>query len=265
MKKKLGTIFQFIFFLGLGIFLVWWSIKDLNTEDKSHIKSALQHARVFLIIPVFAILLLSHFVRAIRWKLLIETLGYRPAKANAFFAVTIGYLANQAVPRLGEVVKCTVLSKYENIPVDKLIGTIILERLIDAITLLIIFAITLVIQPYIYNDLFDTFFNPAEPSGKDDSPFYMVLFIAHGIITLAMTSWMFIKTKAVSVLISLRKRIWESVSQGVGSIRHWRSRWLFLCYTVRRWTVEFAGGYIGISAWRETEIYGIIEAFAILS
>ena len=265
MKKKLGTIFQFIFFLGLGIFLVWWSIKDLDTEDKSHIKSALQHARVFLIIPVFAILLLSHFVRAMRWKLLIETLGYHPAKANTFFAVTIGYLANQAVPRLGEVVKCTVLSKYENIPADKLIGTIILERLIDAITLLFIFAITLVIQPNIYNDLIDTFFNPAETSGKEDIPFYIVLFIALGIITLAVAIWMFIKKKNLKDLMSLCKRIWKSVWQGVGSIRHLRSRWLFLFYTLALWTLYFAGGYIGFSALRETEMYGIKEAFAILS
>jgi uncharacterized protein (TIRG00374 family) len=265
MKKKLGTIFQFVFFIGLGIFLVWWSIKDLNTEDKSHIKTALQNARVVLIIPVFCILLLSHFVRAMRWKLLIESLGYHPAKANTFFAVAIGYLANQAVPRLGEVVKCTILAKYEKIPADKLIGTIILERLIDAITLLVIFAITLVIQPTIYKDLIDIFFNPAEASAKEEMPMYIVILIALGIITLAVAIWMFIKKKNLKDLIALCKRIWNSVWQGVGSIRHLRSRWQFLFYTISLWSLYFAGGYIGFFALRETEMYGIKEAFAILS
>ena len=83
--------------------MVWWSIKDLSADDKSHIKSALKTARYWLLIPVFGLLLLSHFIRALRWRLLIEPLGYLPTKTNTFFAVLIGYLANQAVPRLGEV------------------------------------------------------------------------------------------------------------------------------------------------------------------
>ncbi|MCB0741659.1 MAG: flippase-like domain-containing protein, partial [Chitinophagaceae bacterium] len=69
---------------------------------------------------------------------------------------------NQAVPRLGEVLKCTVLARYEKIPADKLIGTIILERIIDALTLLLVFAITLIIQPQLYADLMHTFFAPAQ-------------------------------------------------------------------------------------------------------
>lgn len=94
-----------------------------------------------------------------RWRLLIEPLGYKPGMTNTVFAVLIGYLANQAVPRLGEVLKCTVLARYEKVPADKLVGTIILERIIDAITLLIIFGITLAIQPGLYNQIIDTFFN----------------------------------------------------------------------------------------------------------
>jgi uncharacterized protein (TIRG00374 family) len=148
MNKRLRTIFKYIFFLGLGIFLAWWSLKDLTTENKSQIREALKTAKYWLLIPVFAILLLSHFTRAMRWRLLIEPLGYRPSKTNAFLAVLIGYITNHAVPRLGEVVKCTMLARYEKIPADKLIGTIILERIIDAITLLVIFGITLVIQPH---------------------------------------------------------------------------------------------------------------------
>ena len=144
MNKKLFTILQYVVFLGLGIFLAWWSLKDLNREEKDQIKIALSHARYWLIIPVFVILFLSHLVRAMRWKLLINSLGYQPRTDNAFFAVMIGYLTNLAIPRLGEILKCTMLARYEKIPTEKLIGTIILERIIDAITLLIVFAITAV-------------------------------------------------------------------------------------------------------------------------
>ena len=141
MKKRLRTILQYIIFLGLGILFAWLSLKNLDDEKLAKIKTAFANARHWLVIPVFIILFLSHYVRAMRWRLLIGSLGYPSSKMNAFFAVMIGYLVNQGVPRLG------VLSRYEKIPVDKLIGTIILERIIDALTLLIIFGITLAIQP----------------------------------------------------------------------------------------------------------------------
>jgi len=98
MKKKLFTILQYIIFLGLGIFLAWWSLKDINREEKDQIAIALSHARYWLIIPVFAILFFSHLVRALRWKLLINSLDYYPRTDNAFFAVMIGYLTNLAIP-----------------------------------------------------------------------------------------------------------------------------------------------------------------------
>src|SRR5438477_11305074 len=132
MKRKLFTILQYCIFLGLGIFLAWWSLKDLDHEKRNQIKTALSHARYWLIIPVLTVLVFSHLVRAIRRKLLINSLGYHLRTDNAFFAVMIGYLANSAIPRLGEVLKCTLLARYEKVPVDKLFGTIILERIIDA-------------------------------------------------------------------------------------------------------------------------------------
>ena len=112
MNRKISTTLQYIFFLGFGLFLAWWSIKDLNHEEKVQIRIALSHARYWLIIPVFTILITSHLIRALRWKLLINSLGYFPRTQNSFFAVMIGYLTNLAVPRLGELLKCTILSRY---------------------------------------------------------------------------------------------------------------------------------------------------------
>src|SRR5204862_1601035 len=171
--KRFLIIFQYLFFLGLGVFLVWWSIKDIDNNKWAEIRLALKNARFYLAIPVFIILLFSHFVRALRWRLLIEPLGYKPGKANAFFAVMIGYLANQAFPRLGEVLKCTLLARYEKIPADKLVGTIILERLIDAISLLIVFGVTLIIQPGLYSRLADNVFTIAGEEEAKKIPGYV--------------------------------------------------------------------------------------------
>jgi uncharacterized protein (TIRG00374 family) len=265
MKKKLFTILQYLLFLGLGIFLAWWSLKDIDAEKKIQIKTALNHARYWLIIPVFVILILSHFMRAIRWKLLINSLGYHPRTENTFFAVMVGYLTNQAVPRLGEILKCTMLARYEKVPADKLIGTIILERIIDAITLITIFAITLAIQPALYTDLINAFFHsPHDPAKKKISG-YLIGAILIGIIVLFIFLWMLIKKKTFTDVKALFRRIGKSIWQGISAVQHLKKRGLFLFYTVALWSLYFFAGYIGFYALQETERYGVQQAFAILS
>jgi uncharacterized protein (TIRG00374 family) len=266
MNKRLRTILQYSFFLSLGIFLIWWSIKDLTSDDKTQIKESLKTAQYWLLIPVFGILFLSHLIRAIRWKLLIEPLGYKPSTTNTLFAVYIGYLANQAVPRLGEILKCTVLSRYEKIPADKLIGTIILERVIDALTLLIIFGITLVIQPDIYSQLIDTVFNSKkEGDAHKTISSSLVLMILGGIAIFTLTIWMIKNKKNLNDLGLLFKKIGKSIWQGLSTIRHLKKRWLFLSLTISMWVLYLAGGYIGFMALKETQQYGINEAFTVLS
>lgn len=265
MKKRLRTILQYCFFLGLGIFLVWWSVKDLKNEDKSQIKIALQNAKYWLIIPVFIILFLSHYLRALRWKLLIDPLGYKPSTINTVFAVFIGYLANQAVPRLGEVLKCTILARYEKVPADKLIGTIILERVIDAITLLLVFGITIILQPDLYSELIDTIFYSSAPGEKKHIPAYIVLSSLIAIIIITLSLWMIIKKKRLVDLKLLLKRVWRSIWQGISAIKHLKKRKTFILLTLGIWTAYLSGGYLGFMAFRETTGYGLNEAFAILS
>ncbi len=266
MNKRFRTILQYSFFLGLGIFLVWWSVKDLTGEDRSQIKASLKTARYWLLIPVFAILFLSHLIRAIRWKLLMEPLGYKPSTTNTLFAVFIGYLANQAVPRLGEVLKCTILSRYEKIPADKLIGTIILERVIDAITLLLIFGITLAIQPDIYSQLIETIFYSKKEGGSHKTiSSSLLLLILGGIVIIALAVWMIRNKKNFIDLGLLFKQIGKSIWQGLSAIQHLKKRWLFIFLTIGMWTLYLSGGYIGFMALKETQHFGINEAFTVLS
>jgi glycosyltransferase 2 family protein len=267
MNKNLRTILQYIFFLGLGIFLTWLSLKGLNKENIAQIKFSLRNARYWLIIPVFTILFLSHYIRAIRWRLLIEPLGYMPSKANTVAAVFIGYMANQAFPRLGEVLKCTVLARYEKIPADKLVGTIILERLIDAITLLIMFGITLAIQPKLYSQLLDTFFNQAEKENEEKGgiPLWLIAIIVVIIICILVSLWMYKKKKTINDAVKIFRRIWQSVIQGVSTIKHLKKRRQFVLLTIALWTAYVSGGYLGFMALQETSHYGIREAFSVLS
>jgi uncharacterized membrane protein YbhN (UPF0104 family) len=265
MKKRISLILQYLFFLGLGVFLVWWSVKDIDNEKWMEIRHALKNARFYLAIPVFIILLLSHFVRALRWRLLMEPLGYMPDKYNTFFAVLIGYLANQAFPRLGEVLKCTLLARYEKIPADKLVGTIILERLIDAISLLLVFAITLAIQPGLYSRLVENVFN-LEGGGEPGKPAGSIIgLVIIAIIAVSITLWMIIRKKTFRDLGIAVRKIGHRIWQGLSAIRHLKKKGAFLLLTLVLWCLYLSGGYIGFLALQETQHYGIKEAFTVLS
>lgn len=265
MKKSLGTILQYLFFFSLGFFFVWMSVKDIDNENWQQIKFALKNARYYLVVPVFAILLFSHYTRALRWRLLIESLGYQPRSTNAFFAVMIGYLANQGVPRMGEVLKCTVLAKYEKIPADKLVGTIILERLIDAISLVFIFGITLVIQPGLYSQITAQVFSSPGEAKENKIPGLVLLLIIAGIILFIMAVWMIRNKKNFGDLAAALKKIASRVWQGLSAVRHLKKRAQFIFLTILLWSLYLSGGYIGFQALHETEQYGIKEAFTVLS
>lgn len=265
MNKRARNLIQYLVVFGLSAFLVWWSVRDLTDDGKSQIKFALQSARYWLIIPVFVLLLLAHYIRAIRWRLLLEPMGYHPSRLNMFFAVMIGYLTNQAVPRAGEVLKCTVLARYEKLPADKLVGTIILERLIDAITLVIIFGITIAIQPQLYQQLIDAFFTSSDPKKESSLPGYLIPAIVLLLLIIGIGVWMVLKKKNLQDLLAILKNIAARVWQGVNSIRLLKKRGQFVLLTILLWTLYLLGGYIGFFALQQTEHYGIREAFTILS
>lgn len=267
MKLKPGIILQYIFFLALGLFLVWWSVKDIDAEKWAEIKDALREARIFLIIPVFGILLLSHYARALRWRLLMEPMGYHTSKRNTFFAVMVGYLANTAVPRLGEVLKCTILARYEKVPADKLVGTIVQERLIDAFCFAGVLLITLAVQPDLYSRFIDTWFysnSGAQTTGSSNSKFLIPL-IGLAVIALVIGLWMIIKKKSFADLATALKSLVLRVWQGLTTIRHMKKRKSFVLLTLVIWTCYLGSGYIGFLALQETSHFGFKESLTVLS
>lgn len=267
MKLKPGIILQYIFFLALGIFLVWWSVKDIDAEKWAEIKQALQEARIFLIIPVFAILLLSHYARALRWRLLMEPMGYHTSKRNTFFAVMVGYLANTAVPRLGEVLKCTILARYEKVPADKLVGTIVQERLIDAVCFAGVLCITLAVQPDLYTRFIDTWFYSSSTAGTTHTANskFLIPFIGLAVIALLVGLWMIVKKKTFADLFALFKLVTQRIWQGLTTIRHMKKRKSFVLLTLVIWTGYLASGYIGFLALQETSHFGVKESLTVLS
>jgi len=143
MQKNISSIFKYIFFLGLGFFLVWWQFDKMTALQKSQFGESLHYANYWLLIPIIVLALLSHLSRAVRWKLLMEPMGYKPSIANTFYSLMSGYLLNTFLPRAGEVLRCSLLSRYEKIPMNKLIGTVLVERTFDLSCYVIFIVITI--------------------------------------------------------------------------------------------------------------------------
>jgi len=94
---------KFALFLGLGILIIWLSLRGLTPGERIQILNSFRIANYNWVILAILLGILSHVLRALRWKLFLEPLGYHPSLKNTFFAVMVGYFANMAFPRLGEV------------------------------------------------------------------------------------------------------------------------------------------------------------------
>ncbi len=265
MKKKLLSLLQYVFFLGLGVFLVWWSMRKISEEDWSDIKSSFSNANYWVILPVITTLLLSHLSRAMRWKILMEPLGYKTRLSNTYMAVLVGYMANLAVPRLGEVLKCTILARYEKVPADKLVGTIVAERAFDVICLAIIIAITVVVQADVIGAYISGLLGSVFQSKTASLSPERIVLVVSLLVLLGLGIWfVFRKLSHISFIRKL-KEILAGVWAGVISVRYLKNKKWFLIHSIFIWVMFLLSVQIGLWGLRETAGYGLKEALAVLS
>ena len=249
-------------FLGLGVFLIWWSLQQIPDDKWDDFKLAFKSARYWLLVPVFIVLTISHIIRAIRWKMLMEPMGYNPSLRNTFFAVMVGYFANLAIPRLGEILKCTILAKYEKVPADKLVGTIVCERAFDLLCLVILIVLAFILQFEIIGEFgLDLIGKLIKGKGGDIS--FTRLFILIGVVIgLIITGRYLIKRFEESRFIILIKKLLIGIWHGIISVKDLRNKWQFLFSTVAIWVLYLLGTWIGFYATVGTDGLGLEVAIS---
>ncbi len=264
MQKKITSLLKYIIFLGLAIFLVWWSVHKMDDKNYTEFINSLKTANYYLLIPVFFVLTASHVSRALRWKVLMKSMGYNPRFSNTFCAVMIGYLANFAVPRLGEVLKCTILGKYEKVPPDKLIGTILVERAVDMFSFFIVIIISLLTQAKIVGAYAKTAFDKYFLS---ESITYSIIKIAVVLIVLTggffLLQYIFKKYQHI-IFIQKIKSIFDGVVEGLLSVKNLKKKWQFILHSIFIWACYVMGTYIGFSAINETAALPFLATFPVL-
>lgn len=190
--------------------------------------------------------------RGVRWVLLIDSLGYTVKTRNAVAGVTVGYMANLAIPRIGELTRCTSLNQVEDVPVDKLFGTIILERTIDFGLLLILIASCFVLQ----YDLINQFFHEAlaMDKGEDASSLTYLIFAIPLLGFLGL--FLFRKTLKKLPLYDKVVQFLKGLKDGFQSIKHIRKPFWFWFHTAFIWFMYFAMTFVCVFSLPETAHLG---------
>jgi uncharacterized membrane protein YbhN (UPF0104 family) len=256
MKKSVFTILQYLFFFSLGILFAWLSIKDINHAQWLQIKDALQRAKHWLIFPAIIFLCMAHYSRAMRWKILMEPMGYHPSNFNTFAAVMIGYLVNAGVPRLGEVIKCTLLARYEKVRADRLVGTIVMERAVDVVCLLLVFTLALLFQGHIIGGYFGTLLGKFFVDKTGHTSFRKIGITLTIAVLIFSILYFLLKKYGHIDAIGKIKNVLKGILHGLGSIKFIQHKGLFIFHTCLMWTLYLCSTTIGIYALQETAHLG---------
>jgi uncharacterized protein (TIRG00374 family) len=249
----LKNILKFAFFLGLGVFIAWWFVKDLDSESREQILLSFRNANYGIVGIALIIGVVSFWIRAKRWQMQIESMNYFPKTKNVLMAVMVGYFANLAFPRLGEVVRCGLLDTHEKVPTAKTIGTVITERALDMICFFILLILVLVLQFSLladyamenFTELYEKFTNPE---------FIKTLVFLTVLGVSAFTFFIFFLRKKIAHtrLYQKMKELILHLWEGLISLKDIKKPGLFIIYTIALWVCYYLMAYIVFFAVKET-------------
>ena len=241
-KKIFKKVLQVIFPLLLGIFILVWVYRDFNFQ---RVGEVMLHGMDYgwialsLLFGVFA-----NLFRGWRWKLALEPLGEYPKTANCVYAIFISYASNLVIPRVGEVTRCGVLSKYDGISFPKSLGTVVSERMIDTLCVGLITGVVFLLQM----PVFATFF--AE-TGTNVGRYAEVLTSGHFYLiilcVLAILVLVFFLIRNIALFAKL-KGILQNVWQGIVALKDIRQIPLYMIYTLGIWVCYFLEFYLAFFA-----------------
>ena len=257
MKERLLSVFKYLFFLilGVGILYLVFKGKDLNkmVED---LKSA--EYKYLLASMIFGYA--AYLFRALRWLILLKTMNYKTSVGYATHAIAAGYFANVIFPRAGEIVRCTSLYKVTGIPVNKLFGTVLLERAIDLVMLVGCIAMGFVLK---YSELSSFVTSVGGESGSAGLSNTKLLFGACFFIILGGI-YFFREQLKQSKLYQKLVSLGRGVKEGFQTAYFMKQKELFVLYTLLIWLMYLLMTYVCFFSIPETSELRFVDGLYIM-
>ncbi|MTI37941.1 lysylphosphatidylglycerol synthase transmembrane domain-containing protein [Fulvivirga lutimaris] len=270
MSNKIKNFFKYAIMLSVTALLLWISFENIEVAEGAskvdYLLNVWSSANKSFLILSGLVAVLSHLIRAQRWKLLLNPIGYELTLKQGFLSVMIGYFINLAIPRGGEVSRCYNLYRLNKTPVDVSLGTVVAERVIDLIFLIILIAISFFIQL----DSLILFFKSEEVqelTNQEGSGNMITIMIA-GILFLAAMGLIFLfllkrKKYLMLRLLSKSKSALLGIKDGVKSVLKLKSRSAFIIDSLLIWICYYLMMYFVMLAFPETENLGLGAALTI--
>ncbi len=255
-RIKTGT--RYALMIAITIILLWLSLRGLEVEGENkadYLWKAWQKCDKIYLWLMAGAAIVSHIIRALRWKMLLEPTGQNVKLSNSFWSLMTGYLVNLAVPRGGEVSRCYTLYQLEKTPVEVSFGTVVTERIADVVCLLILIAFSFYMEWEKLKVFLDTL---TFSSGEMKIPTWIWIGASLGIIFLAGIYFLRKNEKLLKII--------HGFKEGLLSVFHLKNKWLFVLYSLAIWGMYFIMSYLVLMAFPETAHLGfgaVVTLFAI--
>lgn len=241
MPQKALSIIKYSLSLGIAIALLYFAFR--NIEFSEFMEKAQQVDYTWVILSIL-LSLVGYYARAYRWNILMKPLGFPGLNVNrTILAVLVGYLANMAFPRLGEVTRCGMMKRSDDVPISVSLGTVITERIIDLLSLIVLIIASLGLEyDRLMTFLVGTF------SGVDPEGLLLKLIIGAivGGVTIVVIGYvLFQRNERVRAFI-------KELIRGILSLREIDNLWGFILSTLVLWVVYYFMSYIIVFSMPET-------------
>ena len=247
------TLITIVISLGFAVLFMWLALRGLEFDK---IKASLAKANYFWVALATVFGILAYWFRAIRWNILLEPLGYKISNSNSFWTISFGYLMNLTIPRSGEVARSTALYGVENVPVDKSFGTIILERVVDLVCMMLFLGLTLVFK-------YDAIVSFYKQSGIKFNPILMISIVVIMILGVVLFFVLKERLKNIGFLSKIINFI-EGIFHGLTTIFKLKQNGKFILYSLLIWICYYFAAYLVCFALPETSNFTFADGFFII-
>ncbi len=274
MVKK---ILQFLLFLGIGVSIMAWVFSSQNTafqeqcrldgtpaDQCSLMDKLLQDfgtVNLWWILAVLLAFTVSNIFRALRWQMLLEPMGYRVRFSNAILTILLGYFANLFLPRMGEVVRAGSLARYEKVPMEKVMGTLVIDRLMDFLCLGLVVGLAFLLE----GDTLWNFITQQRGSGEGGSFFqnpWVLGFLAVSVLGLGMIYILREKLAQIAMFQKVGKLL-KGFADGLRSVFKLKQPGLFIGYSLGIWVMFYLQCWLNLLAFPPTAHLGMSAALMV--